>query len=440
MKVFLKALLFGCSFSYIAQCVASGGTYSGAGLTTGPTSNHFYMTSAVENPAMSSLLVDNDEEWRISYLPNFSASVEFGEVNDFIDELDDLIDFLDDANIFDLEVSDTLDRFNNVIEQMGEDGYVKTDLSVHAPFLPLVHKSDFWGGSFSVDLSYGVQVGARVLDSPIEIDFTAIEVTTATSLYLKSGIETKFSLGYSRYFPSQAEWFNDFGKLYIGAKINLLSIDLSKQVIPLVSIAGRDVESIIRDEYNSNVNSNFQVGFDVGFIFDTEKVRFGLTIENINSLEFSYGTVGRDCDQRPLGFSRDSCTAAAFFVDTQGRIAANEVHKRTPLTRVDTLIKLTDYFNVSAVLDLNEYQDLSAFDQQWLHLATSLNTSSFWFPSLRLGYKKNLAEFGTSSLGFGVSLFKYVNFDIEYGLETVTVEAENFPRRLGFAISVEERF
>ena len=88
----------------------------------------------------------------------------------------------------------------------------------------------------------------------------------------------------------------------------------------------------------------------------------------------------------------------------------------------------------------DRYRDVSAFDNQWVYASTSYDTRSFFIPSLRVGYKKNLVGTNLSSIAFGVSLLKYVNLDFEYGLESVSENLDNSPRRLGFAISVEERF
>lgn len=431
------SFLFGVFISLPAVC--AGGVYSGPALTTGPTSSHFYLNGAIINPAMPSLLVDEDENWRWSYFPSASASVEFGNVDDFVDEIDDLIDFVNESNILDQDINESIDRFNGIIGELSEDGYIKTDFRIHGPLLPLAYTNDFLNGAASVDFTYAVQAAARLFDSPIEIDLNALAITTDTSLYLKSGIEAKLSFSYSKNIFQDVEWFSEAQSLYAGAKVNLISLGLSRQVIPLVNLGDRGVGDVIVDEYNDNLQNNVELAFDIGFVFDAEKYRLGFVVENLNSPKFEYGTLGQSCDERPLGLSRDSCLAAQIFI-VQGRLHEADFFTLESRARADALYKIHKNMHVSTAIDLNEYEDVTGFDNRWFYLSSLYNTPYYLLPSVRFGYQKNLVDEGTSSFNFGVSIFKFLNVDIEYGLETVTVETDDWPRRLGVAISIEEHF
>ena len=419
--------------------LGTGGSYSGPAFTTGPTSSHFYLQGAIVNPAMPSLLVDQDETWRWSYFPSASASIEFGNIDDFIDEVDDMIDFVNESTLLNQDLNENIDRFNDIINALSDDGYIKTDLSIHAPLLPLVHTNDFFTGAMSIDVTYGVQATARLFDAPIQIDLRALEITTAASLYLKSSVETKLSFSYSQDVSRDTKWLSEKQKLYAGVKINLISLGLSRQVIPFVSLGGRDVENVIVDEYNNNLKNNVDLTFDVGFVFDSEKYRLGFTAENINSPTFEYNTFGQNCTEKSLGLPRDSCLAAQVFT-AEGRIGETEVFTIEPRFRADALYKINKNLHVSTAFDISEYQDVTGFSNRRFYVSSLYSTRYYLLPSVRFGYQKNLVDEGTSSLTFGASFFKFINIDLEYGLESVTVRSDESPRRLGFAISVEEHF
>ena len=438
IKMFAQAI--GMTMACVGNAYSASGLNSGSSLTTGPSSNHHSIYGAFANPAMNSLMIAEDDYWRVSYLPSFSITNELGEADNFTDDLDDLIDLIEDPDSLDEDADEILERFNRVVEEIGETGYTKTSAAINAPLLPLFYKADILGGNIGVDFSYNVQVGTRVLDSEILLDSTTNEITTSTSIYLKSGLEKKLSVSYGRQFFANMPEVASKGSFFAGVKVNFISLDLSKQVIPLVAVEGRDVSDIISDEYDNNVKSNTALGIDIGMVWDADKYRVGFVIENINSPSFNYGVVGRDCDDKAPGFSQDSCAAAQFFVDVEGRIQANEKHTRDALARIDGLFKVTDRWVLSSSYDLAKYNDVSAFENQWFHLSTSYQTQNFWIPAARLGYQKNLAGISTSNLSFGISLFKYLNLDFEYGLEDVTIDGDTIPRRLGFALSVQETF
>jgi len=414
---------------------ATGSFQSGPGLTTGPNSSGFSLFAASANPSMNALLVDEGESWRLSYTPSLSLTVELGEVDDFLDELDGLVDFISDGDFLDENVGTVLDRFNDVVEELGEAGYLKAELETN---LPLLYKNNFLGGSLGVDLSYGIEASVQVLDDPIEIDLVD-GITTATSLYIRSAIETALSLSYGGELFADHEWFQDEYSLYAGVSLNLTSLGLSRQVIPLVSIGGVTVEDVLRDKFDSDLQNNVQLGVDVGFVFKASKYRLGFTVENVNEPSFSFDSFQETCAGISLALDRDACFAARTFI-AEDRILMEETFIQETRMRVDALYNLTERWNISAAYDLTEYNDVGLFENQWVYASTSYDFKSFFIPSVRMGYKQNLVGTNLSSIAFGASILKYINLDLEFGLESVSADVSTTPRRMGFALSVEERF
>lgn len=422
----------------------AGPIYSGSSMTTGPSSNHFSMASSFYNPAMNALVVNNEEKennqeetWRISYFPSLALNAEIGPVDNFVDDIDELIDLLDNPNSASQNESsnELLARFNSTLTKIGDSGYIKQNISINAPLFPLYYRLDRLDGVMGMDLTFSSHIGTRILDSPLEFRDNVFK--TNTSLYLKSGLEKKLSVSYGRSLIEE----DVGGNLYAGMKVNIINLELSKQVTLLQELTGEDLGDYIRDQYDNNAKTTTNVGIDIGVVWDTRKYRLGLVLENINSPSFEYNTIGEDCvTPNNTSASTNSCQVAAEFIQTQGELKAKETYTKEPLLRTDGLYKLTDNWLASAALDLVAYDDSVGFENQWMHLSTSYETHSFLIPSARIGYQKNLAGSKTSSLTFGLSLLKYLTLDFEYGLDDVAVDGSKYPRRLGFAMSISEPF
>lgn len=414
----------------------TGSSASGTNFTSGPSGNHTALFSADHNPAMNNFMVREEETYRFNFGPAFSYGIELGDVGNFADDLDDLIDIIDDPDSTDESPSDVLERFNSVLENMGEHGYIKNTINVRAPVLPLFYKSDRFGGTFSVDFSLDATIGARVLDDELKYDQDK-DYLTNTAIYLKSGIEKRLSFGYGRELWS----YNDMGKLYGGARLDISNMELSKQVMPLQMLDGRDISDVMTDEYDKNLVSTTAMSVDIGVVWDADFYRLGLTLADINSPSFDYGAVGVNCDEREPGSTEQSaCYATEYFIEVKGDLKAYETHTKHARATVDGALHIGNKWWLTSALDLAAYDDPVGFENQWFHLAASYETGGFWLPSLRSGYQVNLTGSETSSLNVGATFFKMLNFDIEYGLESVEVDGSTGPRRLGFALSLTEHF
>lgn len=410
----------------------------GSALTTGPSVSEFSLPAGGFNPAMSSLMVDADEKWRVGYLPSITFNAEFGDVENFADELDDLIDIIDDSSKAKESVDATLTRFNNLLPTMGKEGYFKNTTSV---YLPLFVKSNVLGGSFQVEMSYLSQLSGRVLDDVLAFNGQNKTFTTNTSFYLKSGLQTAFSFGYSRaVFEKKGDDIFS-GKLLVGAKISALKMDLNKQVFWLEGVQNEEVGDIARDEYDRHMESNTGVNVDLGAVWDAERYRVGLTLSNLNNPKFNYNAVGVNCTQEIMGSTAaDNCNVAKYFVEIKSKLKAKEVHEMKPVAAMDLLFKLSKKWQVTSALDLASYNDIVGSDNQYFHVATRYETTSFFGLSPRLGYSKNLSGEKLSSMSAGITFFKVLNLDINYGQETTKVDDKKVPRIVGVALSFYEKF
>ena len=424
------------TLSLILTCTQyslASGVNSGSSLTHGKGPNPFSLYSASYNPAMNSLIIDEDKSYRMNFLPGIALSMELGEVDNFADDLEELIDIIDDPNSTEDSPSEVLERFNAVLIEMGEEGYMKTDVKIRAPFLPYYFKKD-GVGSFSIDYSMAAQASLAVLDDELTFDEQTENFVTNTSIYVKSGIEQILSLGYSRAIGD-----DDLG-LFFGSKLSLINVELSKQVTMLQDLDGRDVSDVIKDEYDRNLVSNTALSLDFGILWTNNKYLAGLTLHNANSPSFDYGAVGDRCEERePASAERNSCEITRHFI-AEGALKGSETHTMHARMRADASAFITERWVASGSVDLAAYDDIVGYKNQWFNVSTSYESQSFWGASVRAGYQKNLTGSELASITGGLTLLNCLTLDMEYGLESITVDGSSGPRRLGFAIGFEQNF
>ncbi len=435
----VSAVLLG---GFSVQTMAINGVNTGSSMGTGPSSSHYSISAAGGNPAMAPLMVAEKERWRISYLPSITATFELGDVSNFADDLDELIDLIEDPlSNTDESTDETLDRFNDVLVRMGEEGYIHNSLNISIPVTPGYYKPASLDGTFYLDVNYGAQVGLRVLDDILSFEAqTGGDFVTDTSIYFKSGIETRVSFGYGQQILADKKSLKGKGKLYAGATLNLIKLELSKQVIRLEDLDGVEVSDVISDEYDNNLESSTNIGIDLGVMWDAEWYRVGLQLDNLLSPSFDYGDIGVNCDSRPENsIEQNGCLIAQSFI-ADGRLKPSEKHTMHEIIRVDGLLKITDRWYVSGALDLAEYDDIVGFENQWMNIGMNYESKSRFIPSPRIGYQANLAGSEVSSYTFGFSVFKSVSLDFEWGTESVEADGESAPRRFGFSLAFEESF
>lgn len=426
----------------VSAATAQAAEYNaGSSLTTGPVSSGQSILAPRHNPALANLTIGSNEQWRFNYLPAITLGLELGSADNFVDEIDELIDILDNPASANDSVQETLDRFNRVLEDMGENGYATIYQSITAPLMPLYWRPSQFSGTFFGEAELSTQVHMRLLDDPLSFDNQNMQFATASAAYVKSGIEKRLALGYGRSLFDDLQSREWGGQLHGGIKVNLINLELSKQVFRLQALDGKDIEDVIEDEYKNNRIATTNVGLDLGLVWVAENYRVGLTLQNINSPKFDYGPVGVDCELHTEGsVARNNCEVATYFAQEKGEIRVRETHTRHMISTVDASWYFTPRFTVNSAIDLASYDDMVGMGNQWLHASSTYDFRRSWLPDLRVGYRKNLAGSGLASYTAGLSLFDRLTFDLEMALDEITVDDTKMPRKLAFSFSWSERF
>lgn len=419
---------------------ALAGPGTGSVFTTGPTSDHHSVYAGVLNPALGELMVPADEHFRLGFTPSLTTLAEVGQVDNFAEELDDLIDLIDDPTSSSEPVQNLLDRFNSVLNKMGDEGYIKNTTALHFPVMPLYWKLPLWDGTLMADLNIGSQALARVLDAPLSYDEQNQSFTTASAAYLKGATQTAFALGYSRGWFDSALVKEYGGQLYAGVKLAVYSVKLSKQVFLLQKLDGKDISDVISDEYDRNSQSTTAPGVDLGVIWVTDDYRLGATLYNINQPSFDYGVLGENCTSRlENSVERANCEAAADFAQVRGDIKARESHKKSAYITLDGSYYWLPNAWSSASLDLAAYDDFVGTQNQWFYLSSEYQPATTWLPNVRGALQKNLAGSKLTQMALGIE-FKGISLDVSFALDKTKIDGSQLPRSLGFSLAIAEQF
>ena len=436
-KLLLAAIL--TSFSglvWSGQAIYTPGTMA----TTGNTSIGLHLLSVTHNPAAGQLVLKPKDNFRMGYLSSAGFALEYGDVGNFSDELNDLTDLLDDGNVTLDEANSTLTRFNNVIADLAESGYIKGSGDLSIPGFPMVFHSETLGGNVALEGEVNLQFKGSVLASNSDVcgNLLCLDVNfgtydTKTSLYLKGAQLSRFAVGYSR-----PVWSSEHGKLLGGVKLQAYNMQLSKQVISLNTLDGEDVSDVIQDDYKNNQVSTTAVGLDAGLIWVAPRYQVGVTLANINEPSFKFGAVGTDCSSL-TGDSANNCFVASDFANS-GLIDATESHVMSALTTLEGAFAITPRWYLAGSYDLSKYNDPVGDTLQMASIATSYEPATWWIPGWRLGYRANLAGEKVDAVTAGLTLFSFINADVSVGLTNTEVDGDSYPRALSFNIGFEQSF
>ena len=94
------------------------------------------------------------------------------------------------------------------------------------------------------------------------------------------------------------------------------------------------------------------------------------------------------------------------------------------------------HWSLNAELDANPVVDPMRDRYQWLTVTGGYASDSWWLPSARIGFSRNLAGSHLAYLNAGITMMKFINIDVATTLDTVTLNGDDMRRganiRIGF--------
>lgn len=430
----MKKMLFiagslACSVGYAASSVSQP---VGSSFTLGTSANPSALSTSLTNPAAPFLMVDTEagDRLRFGIVGPIGFGYEVGEVDSIQDQIDEFEGLLDREVATEAEAKNLESRANQILRNLGDNANVKVMASGQVPLFPIIYKHPEYG-AVAIDMSVAAVGSGLFLDDDISYTTTApYSLQTDSSMYVKSGVDLNIGVGYSK-----DVWANEQGMLITGAKLNVHNMTLSKNLIHLQS-SEDDSSDPFSSEFEETTTG---VGIDIGAIWVANNYQLGFTAANLNEPSFDYGSLDQNCSTLS-GTKQNSCNAAKDFAN-EGRVILNESYTMERQFTVDASGFILDrQLALAASYELNEVPDFVGDMYQWATVSASYYSDLVWLPAVRGGLRKNMAGSELTYATFGATLFKRLNLDLAYSLDSTEVDGDEVPRSLFFMASVESAF
>jgi hypothetical protein len=332
-----------------------------------------------------------------------------------------------------------------------EEGYAKAWLAADAPF---VFDKQVLGGTWTFGVNWSGSSKAFGITEPIEFDrdaaLQAIEnwvntlpidrpstlqvsndivltptpgqnavflaITNDSSLVSKSTQTTEFSLSYSREAMA-----GDSGSLYFGARANIYLKQLSRLSVRFGDIT--DSEELFDAIRSADFRSDEGAGIDLGVLWVGENYQLGAQVTNVNEPEFEFPDVNL-APYRSESIIRALENDKTYTLDRQLKLEAS-------------LFSEDRRWSAHLGYDVDPVTEPMGDRFQWATLSGGFMTDSWWIPSMRIGYRQNLAGTELGYVSIGATLFKYVNIDIASALDSVEIDGQKLPQGLMASIGFE---
>ena len=386
-----------------------------------------------DNPALTALSLKKANQGEVfrSNIWSSGGYVEFGPVENLSKNITSISNNLRKTNLTLADIQALQDGTNQILKDIGDNGYFQTGGFVHFPSFPIT--SNAFGGAVVYDLNTTYIGYARLLDSDIEVSPLTNNLTTSSSMYIKSAFANEFSISYSHHIIDAFS-----GAFYAGVKAKLINMHLAKDVIRLDSLSGGNVGGTIGNKFSStkfNTTSGF--GFDIGTVYATDTFHIGATVININSPSFTYGTLGGDCSTR-TGTIKTNCDTANML---SGEINLSEVYKLNAQAKINGGFDTSENgWRILASIDLNATHDPVANLIQNINISASSLGDGFLIPAFRTSLTTNIQGNQLTWLSLGATYWDFIQMDVAFPLKTVQIDGTSLPVGFKSTFGVEISF
>lgn len=429
MRKHIYAMLAVCASSGALAApgnLADGGQFSSGHVTAG-----FMLPLAQGNPGLLPQGLRSDQNIRTNILDLPSLAAEIGESDNFVERFEDIEDRIDAGVNNQQEAEQLRDDAEEVFADIARDGYATIDLFMPVPALPVLFRA--FDGVVSLHADIAASVNASVIDAGFEVveNNGNFDVETDSAALLRSGIFQRVGVGYGRQvMPLRVGPFA--GELQAGGRLSIIRGNLSQVVGAIDSDDEEDAFDRLEDNYDRNEESSTGVALDAGVAFVAEQFHLGLTLRNLLPPEFDFGPLGVDCASLSGGDQAD-CNLEADL-GAQGLLDLNRSFKQETQGMIEAMYAIGDTgLRVFGSLETNSVENIAGDDYQFLSAGLSYE-GPWWAPNLRAGLKQNLAGSEITSLTAGITLFRVLNIDALYALDSTEIDGSSAPRNAGVRI------
>lgn len=245
---------------------------------------------------------------------------------------------------------------------------------------------------------------------------TKLTVDNDSLLLVRATAISQFSLSYSRKWQSF-----DSGDLYWGVKPTFYRVGLTNVSARIGDIT--DSEALF-DEIK-NADFIYENGFDVdlGLVWAAPHYQLGASVNNLIENSYDYPEIDRGRFQ-----SKNILQRLDHF---------EEFVMERQLTLEAGIYTDQRHWSLHMELDANAIEDPMRNEYQWLTVTGGYASDSWWLPSARVGFSRNLAGTELAYINAGVTVAKFINIDLATTLDTVTLDGEDIRRGANIRIGVQ---
>ncbi len=262
-----------------------------------------------------------------------------------------------------------------------------------------------------LDLSGGITLFYNPANNKVKMT-----VDNDSLLLIKATKIAQFSLSYSR-----IALHSDAGDLYWGIKPTFYRVGLTNVTTRIGDIT--DTESLFDDIGNANFIYENGLDMDLGLVWSAEHYQLGASVTSLFEHKYEFPDLDRE------RFNSESILNqlnqhVAYTMERQLKIEAG-------------IFTDQRHWSLNAELDANPIADPMRDKYQWLTVTGGYAADSWWLPSARIGFSRNLAGSKLAYLNAGVTVMKFINIDVATTIDTVTLDDSEMRRGANIRLGVQ---
>jgi hypothetical protein len=286
--------------------------------------------------------------------------------------------------------------------------------------VPFVFDKQWLGGTWTLGLNWSGSSKAYGLTQEIEFDRDAAQ--QAIEDWVNTQITDRpVQLPISDDIVLTPAMSAESGNLFFGARANIYLKQLSRVSVRFGDIT--DSEELFDAIRDADFRTDEGAGLDLGLLWVADNYQLGAQVTNINEPVFRFPDVNLE--------AYNSVEAIQF-------LESDAIYTLDRQLKLEASIFTTDRrWSAHLGYDVDPVTEPMGDRFQWFTLSGGLTTNSWWIPSVRVGYRQNLAGTELGYVSLGATLFKYVNIDIASALDTVRIDGQKLPQGLMASIGFE---
>jgi len=262
-----------------------------------------------------------------------------------------------------------------------------------------------------LDLSGGIKLFYNPANQKVKMT-----VDNDSLLLVKATKTAQFSLAYSH-----NAFHSDSGDLYWGVKPTFYRVALTHVNTRLGELS--DSEALFDDIKNADFIYENGFDLDLGLVWAAEHYQLGGSLTSLFESTYDFPE-----------FDTESFTSERILF----QLNRHSIYTMERQLKLEAGV-FTDQrrWSLNAELDANPISDPMGDDYQWLTLTAGYAADSWWLPSARFGFSRNLAGTELAYINAGVTVMKFINIDVATTLDTITLDGNEMRRGANIRLGVQ---